>query len=164
MIQTPAPMNESEATQDDDEIYRLLDLYEQQRTNYDPVPTDRPEEIVNGAHRAADGRFAASRPPDYNDPTVRRRLTLEPVSRCGEKLAATLQPVLRMRSITEALRTIKRLRARTDELEYELAAYAKAYGWSWRDIADAMDLPRQTVHRRYAAGTLQRRRRHASAS
>ncbi|MEX0874599.1 MAG: hypothetical protein WD646_08420 [Actinomycetota bacterium] len=126
--------------------------------------TETPEEIVNGAHRAPDGRFATTRPLDYNDPGVRRRLTLEPAVICAEKLASTLKPVLRIRSIQEALRTIKRLRARTDELEYELIAYAKTYGWSWQNIADAMDLPRQTVHRRYAAGTLQRRRRHRTSA
>jgi DNA-directed RNA polymerase specialized sigma24 family protein len=116
-------------------------------------------EKVNGAWRSIDGRFfqLPSR-TFYAD----GRKTLDADHYLELLAEIELQPRQRPSAVspTEALRTIRSLRAALDELEYEAVAIARGYGWSWRDIADELRVSRSAAHRRFAkVDVLPRQRR-----
>jgi hypothetical protein len=45
-----------------------------------------------------------------------------------------------------AVRTLQRMQ---EKLEAIHVANARAHGWSWQDIADALEVSRQAVHKKY---------------
>ena len=68
----------------------------------------------------------------------------------------------------EALRAVVALRRMADRLEDLTVERALLAGWSWLEIADALNVTRQAVHKKHfrrleQAGVIkrQRRRRHA---
>jgi len=54
-------------------------------------------------------------------------------------------------SPAEALAAVVALRRLADRLEAEAVDHAIAGGWSWQQIADALDITRQGAHKRHAA-------------
>lgn len=50
------------------------------------------------------------------------------------------------------LRGVAALRRLTDELEAEQVAAARAAGWTWRDIGEALGVSRQAVHKKHGRG------------
>lgn len=60
-----------------------------------------------------------------------------------------LQTAARKTNPTQALQAIATLRQATDSLEHQAIEAALAAGHSWQDIADALGVTRQAVHRKY---------------
>jgi transcriptional regulator of acetoin/glycerol metabolism len=50
----------------------------------------------------------------------------------------------------EGLRAIVALRKLTDRLEAMQVTAARSAGWSWQQIADALGVSRQAVHKKHA--------------
>ncbi len=50
------------------------------------------------------------------------------------------------------LRAVRGLRELADRLEVLQVANARARGWSWQQIADALGVTRQAVHKKHARG------------
>lgn len=48
------------------------------------------------------------------------------------------------------LRAIRALRELADRLEALQVANARAVGWSWQQVADALGVSRQAVHKKHA--------------
>ena len=48
------------------------------------------------------------------------------------------------------LRAVRALRKLTEKLEMAHVGHARSLGWSWQDIADALGVTRQTVHKKHA--------------
>jgi DNA-binding NarL/FixJ family response regulator len=53
--------------------------------------------------------------------------------------------------VRAGLRAALALRRLAEHLETLQVANARQQGWSWRDIADALDVSKQAVHKKYAA-------------
>jgi DNA-directed RNA polymerase specialized sigma24 family protein len=49
----------------------------------------------------------------------------------------------------EGLRAVRSLRALADRLELLHVTHARERGWSWQEIAEALGVTRQAVHKRY---------------
>ena len=49
----------------------------------------------------------------------------------------------------EGLRAVRALRALADRLEALHVQRARELGWSWQQIAGALDVSRQAVHKKY---------------
>lgn len=49
----------------------------------------------------------------------------------------------------QGLRAVVALRRLADQLEAVQVANARSLGWSWQDIARALDVTRQAVHKKY---------------
>jgi hypothetical protein len=47
------------------------------------------------------------------------------------------------------LRAVAALRRMTDELERQQVVRARAAGWSWQQIGDALGISRQAVHKKH---------------
>ncbi|GAA3804784.1 helix-turn-helix transcriptional regulator [Cellulomonas soli] len=47
------------------------------------------------------------------------------------------------------LRAVRALRALADRLEALHVEHARSRGWSWQQVADALGVSRQAVHKRY---------------
>ncbi|MGH1503421.1 MAG: helix-turn-helix domain-containing protein [Acidimicrobiales bacterium] len=56
----------------------------------------------------------------------------------------------------EALAAVVALRRLADQLEYEAVDHAVAEGWTWAQLADALGVSRQAVHKRHAKRINQR--------
>jgi hypothetical protein len=54
------------------------------------------------------------------------------------------------RDPAEGLRAIVALRKLADRLEVMQVLAARRQGWSWQQIADALGVSRQAVHKKYA--------------
>ena len=50
------------------------------------------------------------------------------------------------------LRAVGAMRRLADRLERLHVRRARSLGWSWQEIADALGVTRQTVHKKHAAG------------
>jgi hypothetical protein len=50
----------------------------------------------------------------------------------------------------EALRSVVALRQLADRLEDEYVVHAIGAGWSWSQIADALNVTRQAVHKKHS--------------
>ncbi len=48
------------------------------------------------------------------------------------------------------LRAVAALRRLVEQLEALQVDNARSHGWSWQQIADALDVSRQAVHKKYA--------------
>ena len=57
------------------------------------------------------------------------------------------------------LAAVASLRVLLDSLEELQVENARAQGWSWQQIAAALGVSKQAVHKKYAAGRLLRRRK-----
>ena len=57
------------------------------------------------------------------------------------------------------LAAVASLRIVLESLEELQVESARAQGWSWQQIAAALGVSKQAVHKKYAAGRLLRRRR-----
>jgi FixJ family two-component response regulator len=57
------------------------------------------------------------------------------------------------------LAAVAALRALLESLEELQVENARAQGWSWRQIADALGVSKQAVHKKHGAGRLLRGRR-----
>jgi DNA-directed RNA polymerase specialized sigma24 family protein len=57
------------------------------------------------------------------------------------------------------LRAVASLRALLESLERLQVESARADGWSWQQIADALGVSRQAVHKKHGGGGLLKRRR-----
>jgi hypothetical protein len=114
------------------------------------------DEIVNGARRERDGRFAVHRERvcrtdgssalsqgEYEELLLRIQAQL--------RKSGAVSPVL-------ALESAKAMRGLCDELEYEAVAIARGFGWSWRDIGESLGLSESGAHRRFAGSLAPRRR------
>jgi FixJ family two-component response regulator len=53
--------------------------------------------------------------------------------------------------VRTGLRAALALRRLAERLEALQVANARAQGWSWRAIADALDVSKQAVHKKYAS-------------
>ncbi|MEV4477482.1 MULTISPECIES: helix-turn-helix domain-containing protein [Nonomuraea] len=53
----------------------------------------------------------------------------------------------------DGLRAVAALRALLEELEAVHVSTARAQGWSWEQIADALGVRRQSAHRKHARRT-----------
>ena len=51
---------------------------------------------------------------------------------------------------SDGLRAVAALRRLLERLEALQVASARAQGWSWQEIADALDVSRQAVHKKHA--------------
>ena len=51
---------------------------------------------------------------------------------------------------TVGLRAVVALRRLLESLEYLQVANARHQGWSWQEIADALEVTRQGVHKKHA--------------
>lgn len=51
-----------------------------------------------------------------------------------------------------ALRGVRAMRKLVETLEAVHVHHARSLGWSWQDIADALGVTRQTVHKKHAGG------------
>ncbi len=51
------------------------------------------------------------------------------------------------------LRAALALRRLAEQLEALQVASARRQGWSWQEIADALDVSKQAVHKKYASRT-----------
>lgn len=51
---------------------------------------------------------------------------------------------------TVALRGVRALRKLVETLEAVHVRHARSIGWSWQDIADALGVTRQAVHKKHA--------------
>ncbi|HEV6954504.1 MAG TPA: helix-turn-helix domain-containing protein [Promicromonospora sp.] len=49
----------------------------------------------------------------------------------------------------EGLRAVRALRELADRLEVLQVERARRLGWSWQDVADALGVSRQAVHKKY---------------
>ena len=47
------------------------------------------------------------------------------------------------------LRAVRSLRALADRLEGQHVVHARALGWSWQDIAEALGVSRQAAHQKH---------------
>ncbi len=56
------------------------------------------------------------------------------------------------------LRAVASLRVLLESLERLQVKSARAQGWSWQQIADALGVSRQAVHKKHGGGLLTRRR------
>lgn len=56
------------------------------------------------------------------------------------------------------LRAVASLRVLLESLERLQVESARADGWSWQQIADALGVSRQAVHKKHGGGLLKRRR------
>ena len=56
------------------------------------------------------------------------------------------------------LRSVLALRRLLETLEVLQVDNARRQGWSWQEIADALDVTKQAVHKKHAAGRLLRRK------
>jgi DNA-binding NarL/FixJ family response regulator len=52
--------------------------------------------------------------------------------------------------VREGLRAVVALRKLLERLEELQVANARRQGWSWQEIADALGVTRQAVHKKYA--------------
>ncbi|HEY6594342.1 MAG TPA: helix-turn-helix domain-containing protein [Asanoa sp.] len=59
------------------------------------------------------------------------------------------------------LRAVLALRRLLESLEAVQVDNARAQGWSWQEIADALEVTRQGVHKKHAGRPLGRRTREA---
>ena len=50
------------------------------------------------------------------------------------------------------LRAVRSLRTLAERLEALQVGRARTLGWSWQDIADALGVSRQAVHKKHGAG------------
>ncbi|WP_166845852.1 RNA polymerase subunit sigma-70 [Isoptericola sp. BMS4] len=50
---------------------------------------------------------------------------------------------------TEGLRAVRALRELADRLETLQVERARSLGWSWQDVADALGVSRQAVHKKH---------------
>lgn len=50
---------------------------------------------------------------------------------------------------TEGLRAVRTLRELADRLETLQVERARSLGWSWQDVADALGVSRQAVHKKH---------------
>src|SRR5438067_12770876 len=50
------------------------------------------------------------------------------------------------------LRAVLALRRAADRLETQQVENARRHGWPWQDIADALEVSRQAVHKKHAGG------------
>jgi hypothetical protein len=50
---------------------------------------------------------------------------------------------------TEGLRAVRTLRELAERLETLQVERARSLGWSWQDVADALGVTRQAVHKKY---------------
>jgi DNA-binding NarL/FixJ family response regulator len=66
---------------------------------------------------------------------------VEPAASLPESAASTDPDV--------GLRAVAALRALTEQLEDLQVTRARALGWSWQDIAERLDVTKQTVHRKH---------------
>ena len=57
------------------------------------------------------------------------------------------------------LRAVASLRVLLESLERLQVESARAEGWSWQQIADALGVSRQAVHKKHGGGGLLKRRR-----
>jgi len=63
----------------------------------------------------------------------------------------------------DALRAVVALRRLADQLEYDYVERALVAGWSWLQVAEALNVTRQAVHKKHggtreAAGVVTRKR------
>lgn len=49
----------------------------------------------------------------------------------------------------EGLRAVRSLRALADRLEALHVQHARGRGWTWQDVADALGVTKQAVHKKY---------------
>jgi DNA-directed RNA polymerase specialized sigma24 family protein len=56
------------------------------------------------------------------------------------------------------LRAVAALRKLLEQLERAQVMSARGQGWSWQDIADALGVSRQAVHKKHASSTTSGRR------
>ncbi|MFL6080472.1 MAG: helix-turn-helix domain-containing protein [Ornithinibacter sp.] len=66
------------------------------------------------------------------------------------RTAADLAGDLDSADPTVGLRAVAALRRLLEQLERLHVDNARATGWSWQDIADALGVTKQTVHRKHA--------------
>jgi hypothetical protein len=57
------------------------------------------------------------------------------------------------------LKAVASLRTLLDSLEELQVGNARAHGWSWQQIAQALGVSKQAVHKKYVGGSRLRRRR-----
>ncbi|MGH3446723.1 MAG: sigma factor-like helix-turn-helix DNA-binding protein, partial [Nocardioidaceae bacterium] len=55
------------------------------------------------------------------------------------------------------LRAVVALRRLLEQLEASQVASARVHGWAWQEIAEALEVSRQAVHKKYARGRAQLR-------
>jgi DNA-binding NarL/FixJ family response regulator len=64
--------------------------------------------------------------------------------------AADIAKNLDHRDPAVGLRSVAALRRLLEQLEALQVANARALGWSWQDIAEALGVTKQTVHRKHS--------------
>ena len=74
------------------------------------------------------------------------------------KTATKLASAAGSRDPAVGLRAVASLRQLVEELQELQVDNARAAGWSWQEIAAALGVTRQAVHKRYARGRMFARR------
>jgi len=75
---------------------------------------------------------------------------LTPMIPTGTLPAAEIAKDLDHRDPTVGLRAVAALRRLLEQLEALQVDNARANGWSWQDIAEALGVTKQTVHRKHS--------------
>lgn len=57
------------------------------------------------------------------------------------------------------LKAVAALRQLLESLEALQVEHARTLGWSWQDIADALSVSKQAVHKKHVGGRIRRRGR-----
>jgi len=70
--------------------------------------------------------------------------------------ASKLAAEVASRDPAVGLRAVAALRRLLEQLEVLQVANARDRQWSWRDIADALGVSKQAVHKKHAGGVLRR--------
>lgn len=114
------------------------------------IPMDQSDliDLLAGSARSSDGTFAMrhestfpmDRASDESDESM-RSAACQLVDLLGQASNG---------SARAALRAMRLLRERIDELEREAVVVARNWGWSWRGIGYTLGVRAQTVHARYA--------------
>lgn len=120
-----------------------------------------PEPLTNGSARDRRGRFKMVEGRTFHA-DGQLELPQDGVIRAAKQFEIMLNRLKSSKRVFDMVRAIPQMRSRLNNLEQELVAYARGFGWSWQDIADAMQLTRQTVYRRHARDLPRRRSRYST--
>lgn len=110
---------------------------------------DVPEWTIKGSIKRSDGRFDVRM--DRRDlPATTPRSRDDRALKSQARLVRELLTRAEWGDAAAALRAVMLVRNHLEALEYEAVVLARAWGWSWTSIGEALGVRGQTIHKRYA--------------